>query len=184
MANLSHLLGNVYGDEAADAPTDDPSPDDAPADSHPTDEESEAEAADAAVEETPATEDAPSRHGPDWASEERLDAAFGDWTAGEMPEMERDEREALEIEVDEAQEAEVNVEADVNAEAEVNVEADDGPVEADVQLQDLSRAAESPAPEAPATPVDDQLDGPRWELTHDDILPARGGGLLSLLRRG
>ena len=64
MADLSHLLGAVYGDDAHD---------------------------EAAVRLDPAPVNHPPE-APDWADDERLDAAFATWTPGPHPEAPAAER--------------------------------------------------------------------------------------------
>lgn len=84
MPNLSNMLGDVYGRG------DDPDPEDArgtDAEEQPTPD---------ARDSAEAVEVEAADGGPDWASDDRLDAAFGDWTAGELPGSEPDARERLE----------------------------------------------------------------------------------------
>lgn len=123
MANLSNLLGNLYqgGDEPDRA---------AEADGRPA----------------PRT-----GRGPDWASDERLDAAFEDWTAGEMPGMDRDERESLHDEHTEP--------VDDDADDADDVSTDAAPIELSTDfegLDDLIQPAATPLDDDAGSDADDE----------------------------
>jgi hypothetical protein len=170
MPNLSNMLGDVYG------PGDEPDPKDP-------------EGSD--DEQTPVAEG--SDDTPEWASDDRLDAAFGDWTAGELPGTEPDQRESLEHLGDEpAPEPAPQAEAPAESEtAEPNVRAvaageldrppatEPKPAPAHIQMSDFTSVAAPPPPDV--EPVDDRrLPTSQWHLGDDDILP--GGGRRGLSR--
>ena len=162
MPNLSNMLGDVYG------PGDEPDP----KDPHSSDSE-----------QTPVPEG--SDDTPDWASDDRLDAAFGGWTAGELPGSEPDERESLEHLGDEpaAETAEPNVRAVAAGELERPPATEPKPATADIQMRDLTSVA--PPPEREAEPLGDRrLPTSEWHLGDDDILPGGSSrGLGRLIRR-
>src|SRR4051794_19296064 len=141
MADLSDLLGDVYGGVAPASPDDDP-----------------------VVHEPPASRRAPAV--PEWAGDDRLDEVFADWTPGPGPDAHRSQRSV--VTVGEPQVTAAPLDDDLAEALSAALAAD--PLEVQPEPQPQSQPQPAAIVDAPASPSAGALFGGIGSVTTVDTI--------------